>query len=73
MEIPPIWGCTEKKLDLYKVNRCENMRQLTPREIDLLIHGANSLASSWHLRALKKELKNDPEVIEAGKKYGRKV
>ncbi len=47
------------------------MRQLTPREIELLLNGANSLASYWRLRALRKELQNDPEIIEAGKKYGR--
>ncbi len=47
------------------------MRKLTPREVDLLLNGAHSLGSHWRLRALRKELQNDPEVIEAGKKYGR--
>ena len=47
------------------------MRELTPRELDLLVNGAHSLASSWQLRSLVKKIKNDPEVIEAGKRYGR--
>ena len=47
------------------------MRKLSDRELDLLVNGANSLASSWRRRALIEEIKNDPGVIEAGKKYGR--
>ena len=47
------------------------MRKLTDRELDLLVNGANSLASSWKLKALIEEIKNDPGVIEAGKKHGR--
>ena len=49
----------------------KQVRQLTAREIDLLLFGANSLGSSYALRALRTELKNDPEIIEIGKKYGR--
>ena len=47
------------------------MRKLTDRELDLLVNGANSLASSWKLKALIEEIKNDPGVIEASKKHGR--
>ena len=47
------------------------MRKLTDRELDLLVNGANSLASSWKLKALIEVIKNDPGVIEAGKKHGR--
>ena len=47
------------------------MRKLTDRELDLLVNGANSLASSWKIKALIEEIKNDAGVIEAGKKYGR--
>ena len=47
------------------------MRKLDDRELDLLVNGANSLASSWRLRSLIKEIRNDPGVIEAGKQYGR--
>ena len=49
-----------------------SMRKLTDRELDLLVNGANSLASSWKLRALIKEIRKDPGVIAAGKHYGRK-
>ena len=38
------------------------MRQLEPREIYLLLYGPDSLASSWRLRSLRKELKDDPEI-----------
>ena len=48
------------------------MRKLTDRELDLLVNGANSLASSWKLRALIEEVRKDPGVIAAGKEYGRK-
>ena len=47
------------------------MRQLTDRELDLLVNGPNSLASSWLLRSLKEEIRRDPGVIAAGQKYGR--
>lgn len=47
------------------------MRQLTDRELDLLVNGPNSLASSWLLRSLKAEIRKDPGVIAAGQKYGR--
>ena len=47
------------------------MRKLTNRELDLLVNGANSLASSWKLKALIEEIKNDPGVKEAGKQHGR--
>ena len=47
------------------------MRQLTDRELDLLVNGPNSLASSWLLRSLKAEIRRDPGVIDAGQKYGR--
>ena len=36
------------------------MRQLTDRELDLLVNGPNSLASSWLLRSLKAEIRRDP-------------
>ena len=49
-----------------------DMRKLTDRELDLLVNGANSLASSWKLRALIEEIRKDPDVIAAGKEYGRK-
>ena len=48
------------------------MRKLTDRELDLLVNGANSLASSWKLKALIEEIRKDPDVIAAGKKCGRK-
>ena len=48
------------------------MRKLTDRELDLLVNGANSLASSWKLRALIEEIWKDPGVIAAGKEHGRK-
>ena len=38
------------------------MRQLEAREIYLLLYGPDSLASSWRLRSLRKELKDDPEI-----------
>ena len=47
------------------------MRKLTDRELDLLVNGANSLASSWKLKALIEEIRSDPGVIEAGKQHGR--
>lgn len=47
------------------------MRKLTDRELDLLVNGANSLASSWKLKSLIEEIKNDPGVKEAGKQHGR--
>ena len=47
------------------------MRKLTDRELELLVNGANSLASSWKLKALVEEIKNDPGVIEDGKQHGR--
>ena len=47
------------------------MRQLTDRELDLLVNGANSLASSWRLRSLRAEIKKDPGVIAAGERYSR--
>ena len=47
------------------------MRKLTDRELDLLVNGANSLASSWKLQALIEEIRSDPGVIEAGKQHGR--
>ena len=47
------------------------MRKLTDRELNLLVNGANSLASSWRLRALRAEIKKDPGVIAAGERYGR--
>ena len=46
--------------------------ELDPRDVDLLLFGPNSLASSWRYRALRQKLMNHPEVIAAGKKYGRK-
>ena len=47
------------------------MRQLTDRELDLLVNGPNSLASSWLRRSPKEEIRRDPGVIAAGQKYGR--
>ena len=47
------------------------MRKLTDRELDLLVNGANSLASSWKLKALIEEIRSDLGVIEAGKQHGR--
>ena len=47
------------------------MRELDARELDLLANGANSLASSWRLRQLRNEIRRDPDVVAAGKKYGR--
>ena len=53
--------------------RCHHMkmRKLTDRELDLLVNGANSLASSWKLKALIEEIRKDPGVIAAGKEHGR--
>lgn len=47
------------------------MRKLTDRELDLLVNGANSLASSWKRKALIEEIKNEPGIISAGKQHGR--
>ena len=47
------------------------MRKLTDRELDLLVNGANSLASSWKLKSLIEEIKNDPGVLAVGERYGR--
>ena len=47
------------------------MRQLTDRELELLVNGPNFLASSWLRRSLKEEIRKDPGVIAAGQKYGR--
>ena len=48
------------------------MRKLTDRELDLLVNGANSLASSWKLRALSDDIRKAPGVTAAGKEHGRK-
>ena len=49
------------------------MRKLTDGELDLLVNGANSLASSWKLRALIEEIRKDPGVIAAGKNMAGKI
>jgi hypothetical protein len=38
------------------------MRQLEPREVYLLLYGADALGAHWKLRALRKELMADPEI-----------
>ena len=53
-------------------NNYKTWKKLDARDIDLLVNGAHSLASSWALRQLRKELNNDPEIIEVQKRYGRK-
>ena len=47
-------------------------RTLDARDVDLLVNGPNSLASSWRLRQLRNQLNRDPEIIEVQKRYGRK-
>ena len=47
------------------------MRKLIDRELDLLVNWANSLASSWKLKAPIEVIRNDPGVIDAGKQHGR--
>ena len=41
------------------------MRKLSDRELDLLVNGANSLASSWRLKAL---LRTEPYCEKVGKR-----
>ena len=39
------------------------MRQLEPREVYLLLYGPDGLGAHWKLRALRKELMADPEIV----------
>lgn len=53
-------------------NNYKTIKTLDARDIDLLVNGPMSLASSWRLRQLRNQLNKDPEIIEAQKSYGRK-
>ena len=43
--------------------------ELEPRDIDLLLNGADSLASSWRLRQLKARLRKHPEMKAVAERY----
>lgn len=53
-------------------NNYKTIRTLDARDIDLLVNGPMSLASSWRLRQLRNQLNKDPEIIEVQQSYGRK-
>ena len=47
------------------------LSRLTQSRLVLLVNGGDSLASSWKLKSLIEEIKNDPGVLAAGERYGR--
>ena len=49
---------------LLVADNYKTWRTLDARDVDLLVNGPNSLASSWRLRQLRNQLNRDPEIIE---------